>query len=254
MSSTNNRVSRPRPLPTPSALAVLFGLGLAAGSAAADVSLELRAVEDIVEFGDDVFVGLYAVSDTPGVDHPISAIEAVIEWDPTILALVGLDGTGGSPLIFSGFPTTGSGGLNESLIPQDGDLFYLALGQLGNPIDATPAGTLITTFQFEAVSSGPDSLIIIQPQGGSPPVETVVYDGTVPNTDVTGTLGSESISVRCGVADLAEPYGLLDFSDVIAFLTFFDAMDPAADLEVPIGSFDFSDVIAFLIAFAEGCP
>ena len=58
----------------------------------------------------------------------------------------------------------------------------------------------------------------------------------------------------CGIADLDVPFGVLDFSDVIAFLNAFDAMDPVADLDVPIGQFDFSDVIAFLIAFSAGCP
>ncbi len=56
------------------------------------------------------------------------------------------------------------------------------------------------------------------------------------------------------VADLAEPLGQLDFSDVIAFLTAFAAMEPAADLGEPFGSFDFTDVVEFLIAFGEGCP
>ncbi len=55
-------------------------------------------------------------------------------------------------------------------------------------------------------------------------------------------------------ADLAEPFGTLDFSDVIAFLAAFSASDPAADLAAPIGVFDFSDVVAFLATFAEGCP
>ncbi|MEZ6244329.1 MAG: GC-type dockerin domain-anchored protein [Phycisphaerales bacterium] len=58
----------------------------------------------------------------------------------------------------------------------------------------------------------------------------------------------------CNAADLAIPYGTLDFSDVIAFLTAFGTMDPAADLAPPMGVFDFSDVIAFLTAFGEGCP
>ncbi len=236
-----------------SRFAAAAGLCLIA-QAPADVSLELRAVDDVISFGDDAFVGLYAVSDTPGVDHPISAIEAVITWDPATLALVGLEGTGGAPLLFSGFPATGSGGLNESIVPQDGDLFYLALGQLGAPIDASPAGTLITTLVFEAVSSGPDSPIAIEVSGGSPLKDTIVYDGTIPNTDVTCTLTGETVSVDCGIADLDVPFGVLDFSDVIAFLNAFDAMDPVADLDVPIGQFDFSDVIAFLIAFSAGCP
>ena len=58
----------------------------------------------------------------------------------------------------------------------------------------------------------------------------------------------------CNPADLAPPLGSLDFSDVVAFLSAFGAMDPAADLAPPFGSFDFSDVVAFLSAFGAGCP
>ncbi len=58
----------------------------------------------------------------------------------------------------------------------------------------------------------------------------------------------------CNEADLAEPFGAHDFSDVVAFLGAFGAMDPAADLAPPFGTFDFSDVVAFLGAFAAGCP
>jgi len=54
-------------------------------------------------------------------------------------------------------------------------------------------------------------------------------------------------------ADLAEPFGSLDFSDIIAFLEAFAALDPAADFAVPFGTFDFSDVIAFLTAYDAGC-
>lgn len=55
-------------------------------------------------------------------------------------------------------------------------------------------------------------------------------------------------------ADLAPPQGVLDFSDVHAFLAAFGAQDPAADLSDPEGVFDFSDVLAFLGAFGTGCP
>ncbi|MEZ6241954.1 MAG: GC-type dockerin domain-anchored protein [Phycisphaerales bacterium] len=58
----------------------------------------------------------------------------------------------------------------------------------------------------------------------------------------------------CNDADLSEPYGALDFSDVLAFLVAFGASDPAADLAPPTGVFDFSDVLAFLGAFGAGCP
>lgn len=58
----------------------------------------------------------------------------------------------------------------------------------------------------------------------------------------------------CSPADLAEPFGVLDFSDIFAFLGSFVAMDPAVDLAEPFGVFDFSDVFAFLQAFGAGCP
>jgi hypothetical protein len=61
-------------------------------------------------------------------------------------------------------------------------------------------------------------------------------------------------STPCNVADLDEPFGVLDFSDVVAFLGAFAAMESAADLAPPMGVFDFSDVVAFLGAFAGGCP
>ncbi len=58
----------------------------------------------------------------------------------------------------------------------------------------------------------------------------------------------------CNGADIAEPFGQLDFSDVTAFLVAFSNMEAAADLALPIGQWDFSDVTAFLGLFGAGCP
>ena len=56
----------------------------------------------------------------------------------------------------------------------------------------------------------------------------------------------------CNAADLAEPYGLLDLSDINAFAAAFLANDPLADLE-PDGLFDLSDITTFINAFVQGC-
>ncbi|MEZ6243367.1 MAG: GC-type dockerin domain-anchored protein [Phycisphaerales bacterium] len=73
-----------------------------------------------------------------------------------------------------------------------------------------------------------------------------------------GTIGvyvaTPLIIVGCNPADLAEPIGQIDFSDVVAFLQFFAAQNTCADLAEPYGQYDFSDVIAFLTAFTNGCP
>ena len=64
----------------------------------------------------------------------------------------------------------------------------------------------------------------------------------------------EEPSEMCNVADMAEPFGVLDFSDVVAFLGAFGAMESAADIASPFGVWDFSDVVSFLGAFGAGCP
>lgn len=56
----------------------------------------------------------------------------------------------------------------------------------------------------------------------------------------------------CNAADLAEPYGLLDLSDINAFAAAFLANDPLADLE-PDGLFDLTDITTFINAFVQGC-
>lgn len=56
----------------------------------------------------------------------------------------------------------------------------------------------------------------------------------------------------CSIADLAPPFGLLDFFDVQVFLGLFSAHNPTADLNTD-GLFDFFDVQVFLNVFSQGC-
>ncbi len=72
------------------------------------------------------------------------------------------------------------------------------------------------------------------------------------DTDVAITINGTNPS--CNLADVGEPYGQLDFTDVTAFLTAFGGMDALADVAVPFGQWDFSDITTFLTAFGAGCP
>jgi hypothetical protein len=56
------------------------------------------------------------------------------------------------------------------------------------------------------------------------------------------------------LADLAAPFGVLDFFDVAAFLAAYNGQDGVADLAEPLGVWDFFDVAAFLAAYNAGCP
>ncbi len=66
-------------------------------------------------------------------------------------------------------------------------------------------------------------------------------------------LGTEAPSNACSDADLAEPFGELDFFDVSAFLSAFNSGQPSADFNND-GVFDFFDVSGFLTLFNAGCP
>lgn len=57
----------------------------------------------------------------------------------------------------------------------------------------------------------------------------------------------------CSRADIAEPCGLLDLADILAFVTAFANQDPIADMDGS-GLFDLADVLAFVTTFqAGGC-
>lgn len=57
----------------------------------------------------------------------------------------------------------------------------------------------------------------------------------------------------CNAADLAQPFGLLDLSDINAFVSAFTGNLPAGDLNSD-GLFDLSDINLFVSAFTGGCP
>ena len=91
--------------------------------------------------------------------------------------------------------------------------------------------------QFDtAITNGPHVLTVV----------AFEHSGSATVVEVPFRLGA------C-VADFVEPFGVLDFFDVAAFLSAFAGGDLAADLTGD-GVLDFFDVLAFLSAFSAGCP
>ncbi len=48
--------------------------------------------------------------------------------------------------------------------------------------------------------------------------------------------------------------GVLDASDLSLLLSLYPAADPAIDLAEPFGVVNFSDIVAYLGAYNAGCP
>ena len=80
---------------------------------------------------------------------------------------------------------------------------------------------------------------------------TVDAQGTFYLDDVY--LGTEQLSTGCSVADFAAPFGELNFFDVSAFLSAYNAQDNSADMNGD-GAFNFFDVSEYLTQYSAGCP
>jgi len=162
-------------------------------TATADIDLSLIPVDDVVTVGDVIAIEVVISSDSDE-DQLMAAMQMIFAWNTDVMQLIGNDDTGAVELLFSGFPADPYG-INESDPPQDGDGLYQALAPLGVPVAATPEGTLLTTLLFEALEPATPTWVELLPTAGDPPGDTVIFDGTVPNLDVTGVLTDAALTI-----------------------------------------------------------
>jgi hypothetical protein len=102
-------------------------------------------------------------------------------------------------------------------------------------VGTTGAGSLATQAQIDAVLGGLEAFFIGLEFGGDLLEERVDLD---------------RVAFGVCAADLAEPFGTLDLSDINAFATAFTANDPAADL-IRDGIYDLADITQFITAFTD---
>ncbi len=169
----------------------------AAYGGANPINLEWRPDTQTVLAGATVDVGLYAVYDDVGgtTDGSISAIDAMLAWNPTFLELTGVNNNGPYGWLASGFPDdSGFDGLNDTWL--DGNALYNAMSQFNPapPAFATPDGLLVTTVQFEALAETPETFLTIPVDYGAFTYSRV-FDGEIPGFEVQGTLGSAAITI-----------------------------------------------------------
>jgi len=175
-------------------LAVALFNGVLASACQANINIEFRTVLPSYVVGNTVGVGVFVRSDS-GSNQLMSAAQIIIGWDTTFLRLLGNSNAGAVPLLSSGFPMPDPYGLNEASPPQDGNGLYVAFANFGMPVAATPAGTLLTTLQFQALAETLATPVSIIRSGGNPVGNTTVFDGTIPNFDVTGTLTGSTVTI-----------------------------------------------------------
>ncbi|MFM1823457.1 MAG: hypothetical protein RI967_1723 [Planctomycetota bacterium] len=168
-------------------------VAVAEARAQSEIGLSLVGPASFVEVGQVVEVRLRASSESVSnfTGTSFVAIDCILGWDPAHLRLLGLSTAGSVPLLSSYFPNPSVDytGINEASPPQDGDALYYALAPLGNPIGCQAPGVQVTTFRFQVLSEFESTVVEIIPTLTVDFIaDTIVYDGTVPGLDVTGTL------------------------------------------------------------------
>ncbi|MCK4342297.1 MAG: hypothetical protein KAY37_11310 [Phycisphaerae bacterium] len=155
------------------------------------IDLEWRPLDQTVYVLDPVEIGIFGVY-VPDPDDPdppdvgeIAAAQTIITWDTTYLQLTGsYDDFWTS----SGFIPGDSFGFNEADPPADGDGMWTGM-LLGDTMDITQEGTLLTTITFQALAETPETLVSILPSLQLPPNPmgyTKVMSGTY---NVVGEVG-----------------------------------------------------------------
>ncbi len=164
--------------------------------ARADVDLSLQPDVVRANTGEVVRLSLIATASS-GVDESIAAMDVILQWDPSVLELIGKIDDGSYSWLVSGFlDDSGLDGLNDTF--EDGDALYTALAQFAPdpPAYATQTGLVVTTFEFRALAPGMTAVEAMASAGAR--TRTVVYDGFVPGLEVTGSLLGADASVVLG--------------------------------------------------------
>lgn len=130
--------------------------------------------------------------------------------------------------------------------PRSGDLLALDVASDAvyriDPVTGE-AGVVFSGFGLEGTNWGGLSII-----------DNGTTQRVVVSSRAHGRITVFSVTPPCSAADLAGPFGALNFFDVTAFIGLFNAQSDAADLAAPFGSWNFFDVSAFLSLYNAGCP
>ncbi len=148
------------------------------------VGVDFDPADQTVFVGDLVEINLIVQAEGAGPE-PFAALDAILDWDPGFLLLLGVDDSNaGATFFISGF-LPDPDGINDSLA--DGDAIYTALAPPGAPVDAPPApdDLIVTTFQFAALAPTPETLLAFTPASGRFGQTRVLINGV----DITGTIG-----------------------------------------------------------------
>ncbi|MFK7884415.1 MAG: GC-type dockerin domain-anchored protein [Phycisphaerales bacterium] len=206
-------------------------------------------------------------------DSPFHGIEAASGGTATIgpdQRIVGRGAIGGSVTIEGELEPEGRMDIEGDIVLAPSSVVRVQIGNRGSGdedrLDAFFDGTiqlggsLVVELDAGYTPIAGDSWSIVR---GEPGIELFgAFDSIilpVSTSGLTYLVDETTIGVRVSVqevciADLAAPFGTLNFFDISTFISLYNAGDPGADLAAPFGTLNFFDISAFIGLYNAGCP
>lgn len=184
----------------------ISGLGLAP-RAGAEVDLLFDPAVQIImlDEGDTVEINFVAHS-ADGTEQLITALDAILFWDPAMLELLGVDGSNADVAwMVSGF-FNDPDGINDGIseppegVPNnDGDAIFTALASPSTPASTGPDDIVITTILFRALQTTPGTVVQFLPALGDFGQTRVFGEGKQNNItgDISATATVIIVSGSC---------------------------------------------------------
>ncbi len=172
-------------------LLVVVGGYLSPAVLEAAVNLSLQPQANPVQVGQTARIDLIAAN-TLGTPQEVAAVDAIVQWDPAVLQLLGYTNPTPDPWMFHGFLPDPCG-LNDVLA--DGEALYTALAPPPPDSAVVPAfgSIVVTTFEFTALQTAtgaPIDLVIQQAD-----CTTRVFAPSPPQTNLLGAAAGTAIDI-----------------------------------------------------------
>ena len=154
------------------------------------VNLRLEPAEQVALAGENITIDLVASAALP---KTITAVDAIITWDPSRLMLVNATLADFPPFVAGFLPDPD--GINDDVM--DGEALYTALAPLTMP-GTVPPDLAVVTFEFKVLTS---ACVHLTPSSGMFGSTRVI--GPVPGVEITGSIaGPVNVEVPTAWADL----------------------------------------------------
>ncbi len=176
-----------------------------------------------------------------------------VDGGTTILTSPPMDASGGNTtLVYALWYSNNIGVIDDSMsveLSNNNGSSWTTIDTLGP--ESQGGGWNQYAFDLDTIFANPSSQVRVRF------VVSDLFEGSVVEAGVDQVQlverSCEDVQIGCNQADLAEPYGQLNFFDISTFLTVFSANEPAADINND-GLHNFFDISDFLTIFSAGCP